>query len=219
MSRELFNSAGKRLYLTDSERKKFLAAADEEESRVRSFCYVLAHSGCRISEALELHAERIDFAAQAITFESLKKRKRGVYRAVPVPPTVLEMLAMVHGLKDKKKRPAAKKKTAGAKEKSPPPLWDFGRTTAWKKVLAVMAAAGVKGPQATPKGLRHGFGVNAFETSVPPHLVQPYPLIFGEATTEDLRTAMIHFRALFDDLVNEPEPYARQPVVRERNNG
>jgi integrase/recombinase XerD len=56
MSRELFNSAGKRLYLTDSERKKFLAADDEEESRVRSFCYVLAHSGCRISEALELHA-------------------------------------------------------------------------------------------------------------------------------------------------------------------
>lgn len=27
----------------------------------------------------------------------------------------------------------------------------------------------------------------------------------GEASTEDLRTAMIHYRALFDDLVNEPE--------------
>lgn len=27
----------------------------------------------------------------------------------------------------------------------------------------------------------------------------------GEATTEDLRMAMIHYRALFDDLVNEPE--------------
>jgi integrase len=86
---EQFNSAGKRLYLTDSERRKFLAAADDEERLVRSFCYVLAHTGCRISEALQLHAERIDFAAQAITFESLKKRKRGVYRAVPVPPAVL----------------------------------------------------------------------------------------------------------------------------------
>jgi len=30
----------------------------------------------------------------------------------------------------------------------------------------------------------------------------------GEASTEDLRTAMIHYRALFDDLVNEPEPGA-----------
>ena len=43
MSRELFNTAGKRLYLTDSERKKFLAAADDEDRLVRSFCYVLAH--------------------------------------------------------------------------------------------------------------------------------------------------------------------------------
>src|SRR5450631_2826119 len=166
MSRELFNPAGKRLYLTDSERKKFLAAADDEERLVRSFCYVLAHTGCRISEALQLNAERIDFAAQAITFESLKKRKRGVYRAVPVPPAVLEMLAMVHGLKDRKK------KTVGAKEKAPPPLWDFGRTTAWKKVLAVMAAAGVKGPQATPKGLRHGFGVAAIQAGIPLNLLQ-----------------------------------------------
>jgi integrase/recombinase XerD len=166
MSRELFNTAGKRLYLTDSERKKFLAAADDEDRLVRSFCYVLAHTGCRISEALQLHAGLIDFAAQAITFESLKKRKRGIYRAVPVPPAVLEMLAMVHGLKDKKKIAAAKKL------KTPPPLWDFGRTTAWKHVIAVMKAAGVKGPQATPKGLRHGFGVAAIQVGIPLNLLQ-----------------------------------------------
>jgi integrase len=166
MSRELFNAAGKRLYLTDSERKKFLAAADDEDRLVRSFCYVLAHTGCRISEALQLVGERIDFAAGAIVFETLKKRKRGVYRAVPVPPAVLEMLAMVHGLKDKKKRAAPKK------DKSPLPLWDFGRTTAWKHVIAVMKAAGVKGPQATPKGLRHGFGVAAIQASIPLNLLQ-----------------------------------------------
>ena len=171
MSRELFNIAGKRLYLTDSERKKFLAAADDEDRGVRSFCYVLAHTGCRISEALQLVGERVDFAAQAITFESLKKRKRGIYRAVPVPPAVLEMLAMVHGIKDKKKMAAPKKKTASAKD-SPPPLGDFGRTTAWKHVTAVMKAAGVKGPQATPKGLRHGFGVAAIQAGIPLNFLQ-----------------------------------------------
>jgi integrase/recombinase XerD len=163
MSRELFTSAGKRLYLTDSERKKFLAAADQEERQVRTFCYVLAHTGCRISEALQLVGERIDFDAGAIVFESLKKRKRGVYRAVPVPPAVLEMLAMVHGLRDRKR---------GARASSPPPLWDFGRTTAWKKVLEVMKVAGVKGPQATPKGLRHGFGVAAIHAGIPLNLLQ-----------------------------------------------
>jgi hypothetical protein len=31
----------------------------------------------------------------------------------------------------------------------------------------------------------------------------------GEASTEDLRNAMIHYRALFDDLVNEPDTKAR----------
>jgi integrase/recombinase XerD len=88
MSRELFNSAGKRLYLTKSERDRFLEVADREDRLVRTFCYVLAHTGCRISEALQLVGERIDFDAGAIVFESLKKRKRGVYRAVPVPPQV-----------------------------------------------------------------------------------------------------------------------------------
>ena len=165
MSRELFNTAGKRLYLTDSERKKFLAAADQEERQVRTFCYVLAHTGCRISEALQLVGERIDFDAGAIVFETLKKRRKGVYRAVPVPPVVLEMLAMVHGLKDKKKRIAGRT--------SPLPRCGiFGRTTAWKQVIAVMKAAGVKGPQATPKGLRHGFGVAAIQAGIPLNLLQ-----------------------------------------------
>jgi integrase len=69
--------------LTDSERKKFLAAADDEDRLVRSFCYVLAHTGCRISEALQLHAELVDFAAQAITFESLKKGSREQWNRKP----------------------------------------------------------------------------------------------------------------------------------------
>lgn len=38
----------------------------------------------------------------------------------------------------------------------------------------------------------------------------------GEASTEDLRTAMIHYRTLFDDLVNEPELNAGQQF-RERD--
>ena len=34
----------------------------------------------------------------------------------------------------------------------------------------------------------------------------------GEAETEDLRQAMIHYRALFDDLVKAEEPAAREKV-------
>lgn len=39
----------------------------------------------------------------------------------------------------------------------------------------------------------------------------------GQASTEDLRTAMIHFRALFDDLVNEPD--RSKPAVKETHHG
>ena len=35
-------------------------------------------------------------------------------------------------------------------------LWPWSRTTAWRDVKAVMAVAGIEGPQATPKGPRHG---------------------------------------------------------------
>lgn len=45
----------------------------------------------------------------------------------------------------------------------------------------------------------------------------------GEAGTEDLRQALIHYRALFDDLVNEPGSHGAQPPVpkrmKEKNRG
>jgi len=40
-------------------------------------------SGCRISEALALTPRRIDLATSAIVFETLKKRRAGVYRTDP----------------------------------------------------------------------------------------------------------------------------------------
>ena len=37
-----------------------------------------------------------------------------------------------------------------------------------------MRRAGLKGPQATPKGLRHGFGVQAVSVGIPLNLVQKW---------------------------------------------
>ena len=58
----------------------------------------LAHAGCRLSEALALTADRVDFAAGVLVIESLKKRRAGIYRAVPVPPALLDALDLAHGL-------------------------------------------------------------------------------------------------------------------------
>jgi len=84
----LYDAAGARKYLTKSERDTFLAAAEQADRQVRTLCMALAFAGCRLSEALALTADRIDLAAGVLVFESLKKRRGGIYRAVPVPPNL-----------------------------------------------------------------------------------------------------------------------------------
>ena len=69
----LHDAQGRRKYLTDAERRAFLAAAGKAPRPVRTLCLVLAYTGCRITEALELTASRIDIEAQQIIFESLRK--------------------------------------------------------------------------------------------------------------------------------------------------
>ena len=88
-SEDLFDSAGRRLYLTPEERTAFLEASKAAPRPVRTFCHTLHSTGCRISEGLQLTPERVDLAAQLVTFETLKQRRTKVYRAVPVPPDYL----------------------------------------------------------------------------------------------------------------------------------
>lgn len=160
----LYEANGHRKYLTAEERDRFLKAAEKAERDVRTFCGVLAYTGCRISEALALTADRIDLAAGVIVFESLKKRKSGVYPAVPVPPTLLDALDLVHGIR---KAQARKDKGAGLT------LWPWAHNTAWRHVKAVMEVAGLTDPaNATPKGLRHAFGVAAVSKDIPLNLLQ-----------------------------------------------
>jgi integrase len=101
---QLHDAQGKRLYLTAEERRAFLAAAAKAARPVRTLCGVLHTTGCRISEALALTPERVDLIGGAVVFESLKKRRRGVYRAVPVPPGLLDQLDLVHGLREAQRR-------------------------------------------------------------------------------------------------------------------
>src|SRR3954470_17926035 len=149
---QLFDAEGHRLYFTEGERRAFLAVAAQAPREVRTFCGVLHATGCRISETLALTAQQIDLSGRVVVFESLKKRRKGVYRAVPVPPELLDALDLVHGLREAQRRGQAKALL----------LWPWSRMTAFRRVQEVVAAAGIPdGPHACPKGLRHGFGVPA----------------------------------------------------------
>ena len=152
---------GKRLYLTAGERMAFLKVASRMPGEIRSFCETLHYTGCRISEALALTADRIDLENETITFETLKKRRKGVFRSVPVPPELMNTLELVHHIR----RPYKPNRK----------LWMWSRTTAWRHVKQVMREARiVKGPQTSPKGLRHGYGVNAISSGVPLNMLSKW---------------------------------------------
>ncbi len=155
---ELFDGAGQRKYLTPEERRAFLLAAESGPGAVQTFCWTLAYTGCRLSEALALTADRVDAESGFLVFESLKKRRSGVYRAVPAPPGLLCAMAEVHDLR-------------GLGERR---LWTWSRTTAWRRVREVMEAARLSGLYASPKGVRHGFGIKAVTSEVPLNMTQKW---------------------------------------------
>jgi hypothetical protein len=68
-------------------RRAFVAVAAKAPREVRTFCGTLHATGCRISEALALTARQIDLSGRVVVFESLKKRRRGVFRACRCRPS------------------------------------------------------------------------------------------------------------------------------------
>jgi len=161
MDWSLYDRQGHRKYLTEAERSAFVKAASTQEAAVHTFCLVLKDTGCRLSEALELTTDHIDMGTGVIVFRSLKKRRENVHRAVPVSPALLKLLNRVHGV--------SKEQQNGHER-----LWPWHRMTAHRRVKEVMAEAGVIGPHATAKGLRHGFAVAALERGIPLNMLQKW---------------------------------------------
>jgi integrase len=156
----LFDQNGNRKYLTSDERRAFIEAAKRAAPDTATFCLTLAYTGARISEVLALVPERVDASAQTVIFETLKRRRRGVYRAVPVPGELLTLLENVHVLGESNPRDR---------------IWGWGRTTAWQRVKDVMAAAGIVKGLAMPKALRHAFGVHGIaESEIPLNMVRKW---------------------------------------------
>ena len=182
---DLRTADGKRKYLTQDEQERFLiAAAQIDSAAVRTFCMTLAYTGCRISEALELTPDHIDLSAKAVRLRTLKQRTKVVYRAVPVPESYLDAMKLVHSVQKRQK----------LKNGRDVPLWGYSRVMGWKHVKAVMQAAEIEGEHATPKGLRHGFGVRMAQKTRNPRLIQK---LLGHKYLETT--------AIYMDLVGEEE--------------
>lgn len=167
-----------RKYLTADERRRFLEAVRTcPDTRIATFAATLAYTGCRISEALATRIEDVDLTNRTIRFRTLKRRAEH-WREVPLPEAQLRELELVHQLR-------ARQHTRRATDR----LWPIGRSTGSRHIAALMKAADIVGPQATPKGLRHAYGIAAVEAGVPLTTIAD---VLGHA---DTNTTSIYTRA------------------------
>ena len=161
----IYAATGERLYISAEERARFLAAADDANAPVRTLCTTLAYTGCRLSEALSLTAAAIQIEPGVIAIRTLKRRSKTVIREVPIPATLSFLLDEVHGIRTQHRNMTQAAMT---------PLWPCHRATAWRLVKNVMDTAAISGPQATAKGLRHGFGVHAIRFGIQLNMLQKW---------------------------------------------
>jgi integrase len=155
-------------YLTDKERDAILEAALEALPHHRSLLLVLMHTGAKVSEAVELRAADIDVAGSALMLADGQENAR----FVPVPAALMAQINGIHALDQLQGRPDRGHSVR---------LWNADRTTAWRWIAAIMAAAGVSGPQASPRGLRHTYAVQAVRDGIPPATLQTW---MGYTTAE-----------------------------------
>ena len=154
----LFDQEGNRKYLNTEERLKFYEMAKLiPERRHRSFCLTLYYTGCRISEALELHRRGLDHSNKMVIFRTLKQRRKDRYRALPIPDELIHELDSQIRLGTNTEH-----------------IWNFSRSTGWRIVKKIMKQSGLGGVKATPKGLRHGFAVACITAQIPMPTLQKW---------------------------------------------
>lgn len=173
----MLDRRGTRKYLNWPEREAFVHAVQADADRTRRlFCLTLFYTGCRISEALALTPAHIDPEEVALVFETLKQRRTGAFRAVPIPEQLLRGLQELPSVDPEK------------------PLWPFSRTTAYRLIRERMQQAKIKGVRACARGLRHSYGMAMVSRGVPVPLVQRW---LGHARMETT--------AIYLDLLGEEE--------------
>ena len=93
-----------------------------------------------------------------------------------MPEDLTHALQLVHRLRREHGSPRAAKSL----------LWPITRQTANHQVGAIMRTAGIDGPQACPRGLRHSLGVAAVTAGVP---LPTIAAVLGHPASEARRLA------------------------------
>jgi integrase/recombinase XerD len=144
----LYAAGGARKYVNLPERAALLSQLTSLPTPERLFVLVLIWTGARISEVLSVTPQCFQFETCVLSVRTLKRRRHAV-REIPIPR---ELAAELDGCFDLQQR---QQEALLASER----LWRFHRVTGWRLIKYVMESAGIRGIRATPRGLRHAFGV------------------------------------------------------------
>lgn len=161
----LFDDSGNRKYLTPEERELFRQATGEVSRDWRMFGLMLYFTGCRLSEALNIKVKDVDFAAGAVTIGTLKQRRSGVYRQVPLSPDFINSLDNSFDLR------TLQKKNSKTRNQY---IWGWSRKNGYLVIKRIMEAAELEGLGAMPKGLRHAFAIACLDKDIPLNMVQKW---------------------------------------------
>ena len=168
----LYNAANRRLYINASERERFLKATNTQPLQIKTLALILLYTGCRLSEARELTKTSLQAEDQRIAIRSLKKRNQHHIREIPIPTHLVDLIRSLP-IDD---------------------LWNVDRTSAYRWIKQIMKEADITGPQASPKGLRHGFGIHAISRGIQLNMLQKW---MGHAS--------IKATAIYTNAVGEEE--------------
>jgi integrase len=131
------------------------------ESDKALFALTLAWTGARVSEVLALTPAAFQIDAALISITTLKRRRHAV-REIPVPDWLMEALN-IHFKLQAQQTDAV---TSGRR------LWSWHRVTAWRLIRGITGQLNIAGARASPRGLRHGFGIAALQSGVPLNILQ-----------------------------------------------
>lgn len=166
--RSMFTANGERKYVTQNEVKRFLVCARAHGEAQYLLCHVLAYSGIRLSEAINLTVQSVDLELGAIIVRTLKQDGKTIYRALPMPQRSLKRLLKLAKTQDCQR------------------FWPIHRMTAYRWLKAIMQEADLDGAKATSRGLRHGFAIQNLESEISFHQVNDW---LGHS---ELKTTMIY---------------------------
>ena len=157
----LYTPVGDRKYVNVSERAALLSRLSALSRKRRLFVLTLMWTGARVSEVLALCPSSFQLDAHVVAINTLKRRCH-VVREIPIPGYLLRELDEEFSLRQNQRLAAT------AHE----PLWKFHRVTAWRFLKDAARRAGIEGVRASPRGLRHAFGVGTLAAGVPLNIVQ-----------------------------------------------